>query len=313
MKILRRKTVIGLLVALALVAASCGGDDASDTTADAPLATTTEAPATTAAPTTTAAPVMTFDLVSAVGDYAAALPEGWMLVGDETAFKDAVAASNGVVIDVRETGEYAEGHIMDAINIPLRTLGENLDKIPADMQVFVYCKSGWRAGLAVSSLAMLGYDNVLAYRDGWNGWTAAGEEISTGEVTATTYEIPEMAPELYAAVNDFLTTIPEGWLSAGDVESVKTAIEAGSAVIDIRTPAEYAEGYIAPATNISLREIGDNIADIPADVQAIAYCKSGWRAALSVPIFHVLGFDNVRAFSGSYLAWTDAGEPIETQ
>ncbi|MCP3976454.1 MAG: hypothetical protein GY720_18360 [bacterium] len=309
MKILRRKTVTGLLVALALVAASCGGDDASDTTADAPLATTTEAPATTAAPTT----VATFDLVAAVADYAATIPEGYMAVGDTTAFKDAVAASNALVIDVRETGEYAEGHILDAINIPLRTLGENLEMIPADTQVFVYCKSGWRAGLATSSLRMLGYDNVLAYPPGWNGWTAAGEEISTGTVAAAAYEVPEMAPEMYTAVNDFLTTLPEGWLTAGDVETVKAAIAAGSAVIDVRTPAEYAEGFIAPATNITLREIGNNVADIPTDTQVIAYCKSGWRVALSVPVFHILGFDNVRGFSGSYLAWTGAGEPIETQ
>jgi hypothetical protein len=33
---------------------------------------------------------------------------------------------------------------------------------------------------------------------------------------------------------------------------------------------------------------------------------------LSVPILHVLGFDTAKAFTGSYLAWTDANEPIET-
>jgi len=210
------------LVALALVAASYGGDEATGTTASAPLVATTEAPGTTAAPPTT---VATFDLVAAASEYAATIPEGYMAVGDPTAFKDAVTAGNALVIDVREPGEYAEGHILDAINIPLRILAENLEKIPTDSQVFVYCKSGWRAGMATSSLRMLGYDNVLAYPPGWNGWTEAGEAISTGEVTAMTYEVPAIPPDMYSAVNDFLTTIPEGWRSyAGAASAGATAV-----------------------------------------------------------------------------------------
>jgi len=324
MTMFRRNIVIGLVLVLALVATACGDDDGSDTTTtDAPLGTTTttEAATTTAAPETTEAPttteattttVATFDLTAAVYEYTSTIPEGYMAVGDTTAFKDAVEASNAVLIDVRETGEYEEGHMEGAVNIPLRTLGENLDKIPADTPVFVYCKSGWRAGLATSSLRMLGYDNVLAYPPGWNGWTEAGEPVSTEAATGETYEVPEIAPEMYTAVNDFLTTIPEGWLSAGDTEKVAAAIEAGSAVLDVRTPPEYAEGFIPTAVNTPLREIPTFVDSIPTDTQVIEYCKSGWRASLAVPIYHVLGFDNVLGYSGSYLAWTDAGEPIET-
>jgi 3-mercaptopyruvate sulfurtransferase SseA len=44
----------------------------------------------------------------------------------------------------------------------------------------------------------------------------------------------------------------------------------------------------------------------------IVYCESGWRAALSMPALHVLGFDNVRGFTGSHQAWTEAGEPVTT-
>lgn len=309
MTMIRRRIVIGLVLALALVASACGSDDGSDTTAAAPLATTTVAPATTAAPTTVAT---TFDLVAAVAEYESTIPEGWMSIGDTTAFKDAMTAGDPVVIDVREVSEYEAGHVEGAINIPLRTLSENLDKIPTDQQVLIYCKSGWRAGLGTSSLRMLGYDNVLAYAPGWNGWTAAGEPESTDAVTAATFEVPTIEPELFDAVNGFLTTIPEGWLTAGDAAAVQDAIAADAAVIDIRSEGEYADGYIAPAVNITLRTITDNMDAIPTDTQAIAYCKSGWRASLSIPVFHVLGFDNVRGFSGSYLAWTEAGLPIET-
>ena len=305
---LRRKALIGLLLALALVAAACGDDDATDDTS-APLAT--EAPVTTVAATTTMAAVeVEFDLVAAVADYTNNIPEGWLSVGDLTAFKDAIGAG-AFLIDVREVGEYEEGHIADAINIPLRTLTQNLELIPTDRQVFVYCKSGYRAALAGSSLQMLGYDNVLVYSPSWLGWTDAGEPVSMDPVVGDTYTLPDMAPEMFAAVDGFVSTIPEGWLTAGDVEAVKTAAGAGAFLLDIRTPGEYAEGYIPGAVNVTLREIPDLMDAIPMDQQVISYCKSGYRCALSIPVLHVLGFDTAKCFTGSWLAWVDAGEPVE--
>ena len=51
---------------------------------------------------------------------------------------------------------------------------------------------------------------------------------------------------------------------------------------------------------------------IPTDVQVIVHCKSGFRAALVMPVLGVLSFDNAKAFAGSYLAWVEAGEPVVT-
>ncbi|MGI9648366.1 MAG: rhodanese-like domain-containing protein [Acidimicrobiia bacterium] len=309
-----RRSVIALLVALAMVASACGSDeDAGDTTQPAPLATTTTAaPATTTTVPATTTTVATYDLDAAVLEYTSTIPEGWMAVGDITAFKDAVEASDALLIDVREVGEYEAGHLPGAINIPLRTVTDNLDKIPTDRQVFVYCKSGYRAGLAGSSLGLLGYDNVLIFPPGWNGWTAAEEEVSTEDVAAETYPVPDLQPEMLAAVDDFMNNIPEGYYTAGDVEAVKTAVDAGAFLLDIRTTAEYEAGFIPGAFNANLRALPASADEIPTDVPVIEYCKSGFRASLALPVLHVLGFDNARAFTGSYLAWTGADEPIET-
>ena len=310
----RLRSLLGLMLALALVAGACGGgDDTSDTTQPAPLATTTTvAETTTTVEETTTTTVATFDLVAAVADYTSTSPDGWMAIGDTQAFKDAVDASGALLGGVREVSEYEAGHIPDAINVPLRTVTDNLDKIPTDRQVFVYCKSGYRAGLTASSLRMLGYDNVLVYPPGWNGWTAAEEEVSTDDVAADTFAVPDIAPELFTAVDDFMNNIPEGYYTAGDTEAVKAAVDSGAFMLDVRTAAEYEEGFIPGAVNVNLREIPENIDLIPTDRPVIDYCKSGYRAALAVPVLHVLGFDNARAYTGSYLAWTDANEPIET-
>lgn len=294
------RSLLVLVAALALIVASCGGDDE---TAD-----TTAAPATTAAPTTT---VAAFDVTAAVDAYAAAIPEGFSAVGDITAFKDAMTAGGVLVIDVREAGEYAEGHIEGAINIPLRTLSQNLDKVPTDRQVFVYCKSGHRAGMALASLGMLGYDNVTSFPPGWNGWTEAGEPVSTIEATAETFAVPDIPEAMFAAVDSFLTTIPEGWLSAGDAATVNEALAAGAFMLDVREPGEYAEGHIPGATNVPLRQLGSMLEDIPTDTSVISYCKSGHRQAMSLAILHVLGIAGAKGFPGSWQAWTGAELPVE--
>ena len=318
MDTLRRNTLMALLLAFALVFAACGGDDVTDTEApladDSPLATT-EAPAVTEAPTTmapetTEAPVA-FDVNAAVAEYAANIPEGWMAVSDIVAFKDAVEASGALIIDVRTEAEYAEGHILNAVNIPLRTLAENLDKIPADTQVFVYCKSGWRAGLATSSLRMIGYDNVLAFPPGWNGWTAAEEPVTLEADVAEVVGDPGFQPEMVEAVNGFLSTIPDGFLTAGDAAAVSDAIDNGAFILDVREPSEYAEGHIPTALNAPVRTVGETDVDIPTDTTVIVYCKSGWRASLTVPVLYVLGYDTVKGFSGSWLAWVEAELPID--
>lgn len=299
----RLRGVLGLMLVFSLVVAACGDDDSADTTA-APTTTTTAAPATTVA-------VDTFDLVEAVADYTTTIPEGWMAVGDLTAFKDAVAAG-AYLIDVREVGEYEAGHIEGAVNIPLRTLTANLDQVPTDRQVFVYCKSGYRGGMALSALRMLGYDNILTYPPGFDGWSAADEPVSTDPVDGETFTVPDIAPELLAAVDGFISTIPEGWLMAGDIDAVKAAVDAGAFLLDVRTPGEYAEGFIPGATPVTLREIPLMIDTIPTDQPIVVYCKSGLRASMAMPVLHVLGFDTTKAFVGGFDAWSAAGEEIET-
>ncbi len=293
-------SLIGLVLVLAMIAAACSSDTEETTT------TTTAAPATT---TTTEAP---FDLVGAIDEYLTAIPDGFLAIGDVQVFKDGVEASGALVIDVRETGEYEEGHVPGAINIPLRTLAANVDKIPTDTQVYVYCKSGFRAAQGLASLGMLGYDNVLSYKPGWNGWTEAGEEVSTDAVEATVVGAPDIEPELLAAVDGYLSTIPEGWNSAGDAAAVQEAITAGAFLLDVRTGDEYAVGHLDGATNVDLRSLAKGIDAVPTDMNVVSYCGSGHRAGMSVAALHVLDRANSKAYGGSYDSLVEAAIPVAT-
>jgi rhodanese-related sulfurtransferase len=251
------------------------------------------------------------DVVATVDTFLSALPDNFRSVGNLEAFKAAVESADPLLIDVREPADYEAGHIEGAVNIPIRTLADNLDKIPADKPVIVYCASGLRAGMGTATLAMLGYDNVRAFPGSWKAWSEAGEPVSTEAVEAMTVTPKEVDPEALAAVAEFLTNMPEGFLSVGDVEKLKGAMDAGAAVIDVREESEFAEGHIAGAVNIPIRSLAQNLDQIPTDKPVVVYCASGHRAAVANAALHVMGLDNARAFPAGYGAWEAAGEATE--
>ena len=65
-----------------------------------------------------------------------------------------------VIIDVRTKGEFQSGHIKGSINIPLNTIGANLNKIKKDKPVITCCASGMRSASAKNLLKSKGYAAV---------------------------------------------------------------------------------------------------------------------------------------------------------
>lgn len=86
-------------------------------------------------------------------------------------------------------------------------------------------------------------------------------------------------------------------------------------IIDVRTPAEYAEGHLQGAINIDVQSESfvQQIATLPTDGDYIVYCRSGVRSAKAVALMKEAGFTNVRdggsidnAASGTKLPITTA-------
>ena len=65
------------------------------------------------------------------------------------------------VLDVRRSEERAGGAVDGSVHLPLHELPERVDEIPADRPVWVHCRVGYRASIAVSLLARAGRDVVL--------------------------------------------------------------------------------------------------------------------------------------------------------
>ena len=74
-----------------------------------------------------------------------------------------------VVIDVRKPVEYAEGHVKDAVNLPLSELNDplNMSAIEDDQNVYIHCGSGYRSVIAASLFKRQGIHNVRNVVGGW--------------------------------------------------------------------------------------------------------------------------------------------------
>lgn len=76
--------------------------------------------------------------------------------------------SNTVIIDVRSRDEFNEGHIKNAINIPLDEIKDiNYNK---ETNIILYCATGVRSSEAAKELSSLGYTKIYNLDGGLLNW-----------------------------------------------------------------------------------------------------------------------------------------------
>lgn len=98
-----------------------------------------------------------------------------------------IEAGEGVVLDVREPGELAEGRVKGALHVPRGLLEFKADPeddrheaaLEKSKPVYLYCASGGRAALAGKVLLEMGYSEVYNI-GGFKGWAEAGGAVETG-------------------------------------------------------------------------------------------------------------------------------------
>lgn len=78
-----------------------------------------------------------------------------------------------LVVDVRSEKEWAAGHIVNGLNLPLNHLRERLNQLPNNRRVVVHCEGGYRSVIAASILAGAGRPQVLDLVGGFKAWVAS--------------------------------------------------------------------------------------------------------------------------------------------
>jgi len=83
-------------------------------------------------------------------------------------------------------------------------------------------------------------------------------------------------------------------------------------VIDVRTPAEYAQSHVVGAVNINVEgaDFADRIAELDASEPYMVYCRSGRRSALAAEQMANAGIEDI-ADAGGLADLARAGASIE--
>ncbi len=78
-----------------------------------------------------------------------------------------------VLVDVREPDEFAQGHVRNAILIPLSQWAERYQELPTDKEVLLICAGGVRSARAADYAARFGY-TCTNVEGGLHAWFACG-------------------------------------------------------------------------------------------------------------------------------------------
>ncbi len=221
------------------------------------------------------------------------------------------------IVDVREASEIeTNGYIAGSINIPIRDLLKNLDKLPAkDQKIVITCASGHRGSLGMMALRLLGYTDVVNLNGGLNGWLKAEFPVETGAPAAPTAgTAPEVDAARLATLDAYLTNLPEGF---GAIKSpdFNTELVGGTIpfILDVRSTEEWdTNGHIDGAISIPVIDVPANLAQLPADKTApiMVICASGHRGAMTKMYLEFLGYTSVRNLNGGMNGWIAAELPV---
>jgi thiosulfate/3-mercaptopyruvate sulfurtransferase len=179
--------------------------------------------------------------------------------------------------------------------------------INEDMAVVLYDSNwGMPAARVLWALAYYGHSNAAVLNGGWDRWQEEGRPTSRAiQPPAPTRFIPHPNPTYLAEL---------AWLQAHlDDPNV--------ALIDTRTPNEYAAGHLPNAISWdwmngvpvegwdTVRPAGELAAELAAlgitpDKEIVTYCRSGARAAHTHLLLRNLGYPRVRNYDGSWLEWS---------
>ena len=105
------------------------------------------------------------------------------------------------------------------------------------------------------------------------------------------------------------STSTAGAINMNVVEFSKKITESGVVILDVRTPGEFAEGFIKGAQMIDFQSgnFEAEIGSLDKDVTYAVYCRSGNRSGQAVKIMQDAGFLNLFNLEGGVIDWANQG------
>ncbi|NQU12901.1 MAG: MBL fold metallo-hydrolase [Desulfobacteraceae bacterium] len=185
------------------------------------------------------------------------------------------------IIDVRDSRQFAAGHIPGAINISVRGRFETWVGIMVPWGTpIILVGPDAEIREADFRLHRIGYDEPKGYlKGGMAAWKHAG--------------------------------LPEQPVTLVSPPSLYKQMQAGTApiVVDVRLPKEWMALRIGDVLNMPLDELFREAKRLDPEMPVLMVCNSAYRSSMAAGIMQKLGFKDVRNLDGGGQAWIDAGLP----
>ena len=186
------------------------------------------------------------------------------------------------ILDVREPGEYAKGHLAGSINIGLggqyaTWAGTVLDRA----KPIVIISEPGREYEAAIRLGRIGFDHIHGY--------LAGGMASLAD-----------RPDLVWPTERTGVLIAAEELESGDPPFL----------LDVRGPKEWEGKRIEGSVNVPLNRLQERIEEVPHGRRIAVHCAGGYRSSIAVSILHQHGITNLIEIAGGLAAWEAAGLPV---
>ena len=269
-------------------------------------------------------------VAEAVNGYFANMPADVYKIPEKDFVEKVKANEDMFILDIRQPDVYAKEHIKGAVNAPWGTaISDNLDKLPKDKTIMVYCYTGQTAGQTVALLNMAGF-NAKSVNLGWDLGISKVDGIKdVVETKANEFakvESLEIKPEIKTALENYLkgldtvktTNFKNYKISEDDAKKLLDSKDSSVIFLSVRKAEDFAKGHIAGAINIPWgKGMQEKFNTLPKDKKIIVYCYTGQTAGQTVAGLKLLGYDAVSLNGGMGTAanapagWANKGFPVE--
>jgi len=248
---------------------------------------------------------------SVVNGYFADKPAHNYKIKQDAFIEKVKAGEDMFVLDIRQPDVYAEGHIEGAVNAPWGTaISENMDKLPMDKPVYVYCYTGQTAGQTVALLNFAGFE-AYSVNLGWNlgiSKVDGAEDVTTTEASDfDSSQAAEIDSDIMAAISDYYagladvkdTMFKNYKISEDNLKNLIDEKDDSIYILSIRGAEDFESGHIARAFNIPWAVgMQESFNTIPKDKTVVVYCYTGQTAGQTTAALRMMGYDAVSLNGG---------------
>jgi hydroxyacylglutathione hydrolase len=187
------------------------------------------------------------------------------------------------ILDTRDPAEFASAHLAGSINVGLGGQYATWAGTVIDREhPIVIIADPDREGESATRLGRIGFDHVIGdLQDGLHSLAVRPELTLTTERVSAPF-----AAELLASPDPPLA-------------------------IDVRTPREREQKYIAGSMSLPLNHLSERLGEIPRDRALLVYCAGGYRSSIAASLLQRGGFGRVSEIAGGIVSWETAKLPVQ--